>query len=143
MIPAAHAYDPGFRSPTERRWKRLALLLATLLTVGALVVAVAGVALIVHSFADTSIENSARAQWEQQAGHAMPGGGGMKSFGDCAVVELGGPSGGTFVLIKRHDQWVLAGKNADTATGHWDLDSVDSRDECRAHADAQFVATAP
>lgn len=144
VMPPTHPYDPAFRSPAERRWKRAALIFAALLAVGAVSLATAGIAFVVHFLTETSIEDSARAQWEQQTGLAMPGGGGMKDFGDCAVVELGGPNGGgTFVLIKRHDQWSLAGTNADTATGHWDLDDVNSRDECRAHASTQFVATAP
>lgn len=138
-----NASDQIFRSPTERRWTRLAVLLAVLLAVGVIALAVSGVAFVIHSFTDTSIEDAARAQWEQQTGQAMPAGGGMKSFGDCAVVDLGGSGGGTFVMIKRHGEWTLAGKNADTATGYWDLDSVNSRDECRSHAESTFVATTP
>lgn len=142
VMPPRHTYDPTFRSPAERRWKRLTLLCATLLAVGALALAVAGIAFVLHSLTETSIEDSARAQWEQQIGLTTRSGGGTKDFGDCAVVELDGPGARTVVLIRRHGQWALAGANAGTAAGHWDLDSVDSRDECRAHADALFVVTA-
>jgi hypothetical protein len=137
MMPM-RATDPDLRSPSERHWRRLALLVASLVAVGVLTVAIVGVGLAVHSFTDTTVSDAAQAQWEQQTGLTTEAGGAFKEFDGCAVAALDGS--GTVVLIKRHNQWALAGKNSDTTTGYWDFDDVNSEEDCRAHAEARFVA---